>query len=116
MKRKGHRKELPVTRGYSRRRTLPVGKFARLWARRVAARFRAVEIRGRSLMKIICTLGLLSSVTLAASTVVSTIASADSLIEQVVDTRLVLAFRVDPAELKKVIPDHGRSLAQPLGA
>jgi hypothetical protein len=55
-------------------------------------------------MKIICIIGLLSSVTLAASTVSSTTAPAESLVEQVVDTRLVLAFRVDPAELKKVIP------------
>jgi len=55
-------------------------------------------------MKIICIFGLLSNVTLATSTISSTTASADSLTEQVVDTRLVLAFRVDPNELKKVIP------------
>jgi len=55
-------------------------------------------------MKIIYTIGLLSSVALAAGIVSSTTTAADSLIEQVVDARLVLAFRVDPAELKKVIP------------
>ena len=55
-------------------------------------------------MKIISIIGLLSSVTLAVSTVSSTTAPAESLVEQVVDTRLVLAFRVDSTELKKVIP------------
>ena len=55
-------------------------------------------------MKIICTLGLLSSIALVASTASSTPTTAESLTEQVVDTRLVLAFRVDPAELQKVIP------------
>jgi hypothetical protein len=63
-----------------------------------------MELQGRKHMKIIYIPGLLSSVTLAVSTVFSTTAPADTLIEQVVDTRLVLAFRVDPAELKKVIP------------
>jgi hypothetical protein len=32
------------------------------------------------------------------------VVAAESLVEQVVDTRLVLAFRVDPAELEKVVP------------
>jgi hypothetical protein len=32
------------------------------------------------------------------------VVAAESLVEQVVDTRLVLAFRVDPAELQKVVP------------
>src|SRR5262249_15231 len=56
------------------------------------------------MMRIIYALGLLSSATLAASTVFSTAGSAELLVEQVWDARLVLAFRVDPAELKKVIP------------
>ena len=36
--------------------------------------------------------------------IASKAASAETLVEQVVDTRLVLAFRVDPAELQKLVP------------
>jgi hypothetical protein len=55
-------------------------------------------------MKITYSLGLLAGVALAASAIRSTPVAAESIVEQVVDTRLVLAFRVDPAELQKVIP------------
>jgi hypothetical protein len=55
-------------------------------------------------MKITYTLALLASLGLAASAMPSTPVAAESLIEQVVDTRLVLAFRVDPAELQKIVP------------
>jgi hypothetical protein len=49
-------------------------------------------------------LGSLAGVVLAASGIPFTPVGAESLVEQVVDTRLVLAFRVDPAELQKVVP------------
>ena len=53
-----------------------------------------------------CTLGLasLAGTALAAAINASTPAGAESLVEQVVDTRLVLAFRVDPADLQKLVP------------
>lgn len=69
---------------------------------RIAAHAR--RNHGTGMMKSIHAIGLLSSMTLAPCAVFSTTASAESLIEQVVDTRLVLSFRVDPAELQKVIP------------
>jgi hypothetical protein len=57
-------------------------------------------------MKLTCSLGVvpLAGLVLAASATPSTRVGAESLVEQVVDTRLVLAFRVDPAELQKVVP------------
>ncbi len=55
-------------------------------------------------MKVIYPLGLLAGVALAASATRSTLVAAESLVEQVVDTRLMLAFRVDPAELQKIVP------------
>jgi len=47
---------------------------------------------------------LLANMAVTASAIPSTPAIAESLVEQVMDTRLVLAFRVDPAELQTVIP------------
>jgi hypothetical protein len=57
-------------------------------------------------MKLTYSLGVgsLAGLALAASVIPSTRVGAESLVEQVVDTRLVLAFRVDPAELQKVVP------------
>ena len=50
-------------------------------------------------------LGSLAGAALAASFgFVSMPVGAETLVEQVTDTRLVLAFRVDPAELQKVFP------------
>jgi hypothetical protein len=49
-------------------------------------------------------LGSLAGTVLAAGIIASKAANAESLVEQVVDTRLVLAFRVDPAELQKLVP------------
>src|SRR5712692_9370115 len=46
----------------------------------------------------------LAGAALAAGVVASMPVGAETLVEQVTDTRLVLAFRVDPAELQKVFP------------
>jgi hypothetical protein len=62
--------------------------------------------RGVALMRLTRSLGVgpLAGLVLTASAAPSTRVAAESLVEQVVDTRLVLAFRVDPAELQKVVP------------
>jgi hypothetical protein len=52
---------------------------------------------------------LTSSAFLAAPSV------AESLVEQVVDTRLVLAFKVDPAELQKLVPGPWEIAGVPAG-
>src|SRR5882762_1065579 len=49
-------------------------------------------------------LGSLAGAALAAGVVASMPVGAETLVEQVTDTRLVLAFRGDPAELQKVFP------------
>jgi hypothetical protein len=49
-------------------------------------------------------LGSLAGAALAIGVVASMPVGAETLVEQVTDTRLVLAFRVDPAELQKVFP------------
>jgi hypothetical protein len=41
--------------------------------------------------------------------------AAESLVEQVVDTRLILAFKVDPAELQKLIPGPWEIASVPAG-
>ena len=46
----------------------------------------------------------LSGAAVAACVAASTPLGAETLVEQVADTRLVLAFRVDPVELQKVVP------------
>jgi len=48
--------------------------------------------------------GSLAATVLAMGILASKAASAETLVEQVVDTRLVLAFRVDPAVLQKLVP------------
>ena len=48
--------------------------------------------------------GSLAATVLAMGIIASKAASAETLVEQVVDTRLVLAFRVDPAVLQKLVP------------
>jgi hypothetical protein len=64
---------------------------------------RVVKNRWEQLMKATYALGFLAGATLSASAIPLPVA-AESLVEQVVDTRLVLAFKVDPVELEKVIP------------
>jgi len=57
----------------------------------------------------------LSGAAVAACVVASTPLGAETLVEQVADTRLVLAFRVDPVELQKVVPGPWDIVSTPAG-
>jgi hypothetical protein len=57
----------------------------------------------------------LSGAAVAACVVASTPLGAETLVEQVADTRLVLAFRVDPVELQKVVPGPWDIVGTPAG-
>ena len=58
---------------------------------------------------------VLRFVVLTSSAFLAVPAVAESLVEQVVDTRLVLAFKVDPAELQKLIPGPWEIAGVPAG-